>query len=67
MQIISKDQRVTSDTRQDLNDFNLQSVATQDKKGKQIVSMMPAIKRAFKIMDDDIVKLSTEIYALKVE
>ena len=46
MQIISHDKTVRSDTEQDLKEFNCQSLATQAKKGEQLVSMMPAIKKS---------------------
>ena len=65
MQIISKDQTVRTSTVQDLKDFYSQSLATQPKKGEQLVSMMPAIKKAFDLMGDDIVELSTQNDALK--
>ena len=65
MQIISNDKTVRNDTVQDLKEFNSQSLATQAKKGEQLVSMMPAIKKAFDLMGDDIVDLSTENDALK--
>ena len=65
MQIISHDKTVRSDTVQDLKQFNNQSLATQPKKGEQLVSMMPAIKKAFDLMGDDKVDLSTENDALK--
>ena len=65
MQIISKDKTVKNDTIQDLKEFNSQSLSTQAKKGEQLVSMMPAIKKAFDLMGDDVVDLSTENYALK--
>ena len=65
MQIISNDKTVRSDTVQDLKDFNSQPLTTQDKKGKQLVSMMPAIKKAFNLMGDYIVDLLTENDALK--
>ena len=65
MQIIFNDKTVRKDTIQDLKDFNLQSLSTQAKKGEQLVSMMPAIKKAFNLMGDDIVELSTENDALK--
>ena len=65
MQIISKDQTVNSDTVQGLKDFNSQSLTTHAKKGEQFVSMMPAIKKAFDFMGDDIVEISTENDALK--
>ena len=45
MQLISNDQTVRNDTVQDLKDFNSQSLATQPKKGEQLVYMMPAIKK----------------------
>ena len=48
MQIISNDQTVRSSTVQDIKDFNSQSLATQAKKGEQLVSMMPALKKVFK-------------------
>ena len=35
-------------------------MATQGEKGEQLVSMMPAIKKAFDLTGYDIVKLSTE-------
>ena len=65
MQIISDGRTVRSDTVQDLKDFNSQSLATQSKKGEQLVSIMPAIKKAFDLMGDDIVELSTESESLK--
>ena len=65
MQIISNDKTVRSDTVQDFNDINSQSLTTQAKKGEQMVCMIPAIKEAFDLMGDDIVELSTENDALK--
>ena len=64
MQIISSDKTVRNDAVQDLKEFNSQSLATQAKKGEQLYSMMPAIKKAFDLMGDDIVDLSTENDAL---
>ena len=65
MQLISGDKTVRNDTVQDLKDFNNQSLTTQAKKGEQLVSMMPAIKKAFNLMGDDIVELSVENESLK--
>ena len=65
MQLISTDQTVRSDTIQELKDFNQQSLSTQAKKGEQLTSMMPAIKKAFNILGDDIIELSTENDVLK--
>ena len=65
MQIISNDRTVRNDTVQDLKEFSFQSLPTQAKKGEQLVSMMPAIKKAFNLLGDDIVELSTENDALK--
>ena len=65
MQIISNDNIVRNDTVQDLKEFNQQSLTTQAKKGEQLVSMMPAIKKAFDLLGDDIIDLSTENDALK--
>ena len=65
MQIISNDKTVRNDTVEDLKDFNSQSLSTRAAKGEQLVSMMPAIKKAFNLLGDDIVKLSTENDALK--
>ena len=47
MQISSNDKTVRNDIIQDLKDFNQQSLTTQAKKGEQLVSMMPAIKKIF--------------------
>ena len=65
MQLISSDQTVRNDTVQDLKDFNQQSLSTQAKKGEQLTSMMPAIKKAFNVLGDDIIELSTENDVLK--
>ena len=65
MELSSNDKTVRNDTIQDLKDFNQQSLTTQAKKGEQLVSMMPAIKKAFNLMGDDIIELSTENDALK--
>ena len=65
MQISSSDQSVRSDTIQDLKEFNQQSLTTQAKKGEQLTAMMPAIKKAFNILGDDIIELSTENDVLK--
>ena len=65
MQIISTDKTVRNDTIEDLKGFNSQSLSTRAKKGEQLVSMMPAIKKAFTLLGGDIVELSTENDALK--
>ena len=65
MQLISTDQTIRNDTMQDLRDFNEQSLSSQAKKGEQLVSMMPAIKKAFNLLGDDIVDLSAENDTLK--
>ena len=65
MQISSNDKTVRNNTTKDLKDFNSQSLSTRAKKGEQLVAMMPAIKKAFNLLGDDIVDLSTENDALK--
>ena len=65
MQIISNDKTIRNDTIQDLKEFNSQSLSTQDREGEQLVSRMPAIKKAFNLMGDDIVEISTKKDALK--
>ena len=65
MQLSSNDKSVRDDTIQDLKDFNSQSLSTKAAKGEQLVSMIPAIKKAFNLLGDDIVDLSTENDALK--
>ena len=65
IQRISNDQTVTSDTVQDLKDFNSQPSATQAKEVEQLLSMMPVIGKTFDLLGDDIVKLSTENESLK--
>ena len=42
----------------DLKEIDNQSLATQSGKGEQLVSTMPATKKAFNLMGDDIVELS---------
>ena len=66
-QIISNDKTVRNDTIQDLKEYNQQFLTTQAKKGVQLVSMMPAIKKAFNVMGDDIVELSVKNECLKTQ
>ena len=65
IQISSSDKSVRNDTIEDLKEFNSQSLHTQAKKGEQLVALMPAIKKAFNLLGDDIVDLNTENDALK--
>ena len=63
----ANDKTIRSDTVQDLKESINQPLATQSKKGEQLVFMMPATKNAFNLMGDDIVELSTENDALKTK
>ena len=65
IQLISNDNTVRNDTIQDLIEFNQQSLTTQAEKGEQVTAMMPAIKKAFNVLGDDIIELSTENDVLK--
>ena len=65
IQLISNDNTVRNDTIQDLKEFNQQSLTTQAKKGEQLTAMMPAIKKAFNVLDDELIELSTENSVLK--
>ena len=65
MQLSSTDQTVRNDAMQDLNEFNQQSLSTRAKKGEQLTAMMPAIKKAFNLLGDDIVDLSADNETLK--
>ena len=65
IQNISNDKKVRKNTIQELIEYNSQSLTTQAKKGEQLVSMMPAIKKAFELLGDDIVELSVENESLK--
>ena len=66
-QIFSNDETVRSDTVQDSKDFNSQSLATQAQWGEHLVSMMPAIKKAYNSIGDDIVELSTKMMLWKIK
>ena len=65
LQLVSTDQTVRNDTIEDLKDFNSQSLSTRAKKGEQLVSMMPAFKKAFNLLADGIIDWTTENDALK--
>ena len=65
IQLISTDQTIRHNTMEDLKDFNQQSLSTQAKKGEQLTAMMPAIKKAFNVLGDDTIELSTENDVLK--
>ena len=58
MQTTSNDKTKRNDTIQDLKEFNSQSLSTKAKKGEQLVSMMPAIKKSFDSMGNDVEDLS---------
>ena len=60
MQIISNDETVRNNTVQDLKDLKSQPLATQARKGEQIFSLMPDFKKAFDLLGDHIVELSTK-------
>ena len=66
MQIISNDETVRSNTVQVLKACNSQSLATQVKKGEQLVFMMPAIEKVFDLMGDHIVEIYTRNESLKI-
>ena len=65
MQTISNGKTLRSDTIQDLNDFNSRSLTTQATKGEQLISLMPDTNKAFDLMGEDIIELSTKNDALK--
>ena len=65
IQLFSTEETVRSDTLQDLKDFVQQSLSLQAKKGEQLVTMTPAIKKAFNLLGDDIIELSVDNDALK--
>ena len=67
MQISSSDQTVRNDTIEDLKKVNQQSLTIQAKKGEQLVSVMPAIKKAFNLLGDDIIELTVENDVLKTQ
>ena len=43
-----------------MKEFNNQSLSTRAKKHEQLISMVPAIKKVFHLIGDDIVQSSTE-------
>ena len=53
MQTVSIDKLVRIE---DLKELNSQYLSTQAKKGEQLVSMMPAVKKASNLMGDDIIE-----------
>ena len=67
MRIIPSDQTVRNDTIEDLKEFNSQTLSAKAKRREELVSMMPAIKKAFNLLGDDKVDLSTENDALKYQ
>ena len=65
IQLVQNDKNVRDNTILELKEFNNQSLTTQAKKGEQLISMMPAIKKAFNLMGDDIIELDAENQTLK--
>ena len=60
LQNFSNDRTIKSKTVNDSKIFRPQSLATQVKKGEELVSMIPAFKKAFDLMGDGIKLFSTE-------
>ena len=65
IQLVKNDKSVRDNTVLELKEFNAQSLTTQAKKGEQLITMMPAIKKAFNLMGDDIIELDAENKTLK--
>ena len=65
IQLVQNDKSVRDNTILELKEFNAQSLTTQAKKGEQLITMMPAIKKAFNLMGDDIIELDAENKTLK--
>ena len=65
MQIFSTDQTIRGNTVLDSKELKSESLATQARKGEQLVSMMLAMKKAFDLLGDDLVELSTKNESVK--
>src|SRR5207247_2122558 len=65
IQLVKTNNEVRNEIINDLKEFNNQTLVTQAKKGEELVAMMPAVKKAFNMMADDIFELSTENDLLK--
>ena len=65
MQHILNDRTVKGKTVKDLKDLNSRSLSTQAEKGEHLDFRGPAIIKAFDLMGDDIIELSTENEFLK--
>ena len=65
IQLVQNDKNCTRQYSIRIKEFNNQSLTTQAKKGEQLISMMPAIKKAFNLMGDDIIELDAENQTLK--
>ena len=65
MQIIANDETVRSNTVQGSKRFNSQSLATPAEKVEKLVLLMPAIKKVFDLMADDIVEIPTKTRILE--
>ena len=64
MQTISNDKTKRNETMLDLKDLNNQSYNT-NQKSEQFVSTMPAVKKDFSLLGDDIIDIFAENAALK--
>ena len=61
----SNDKTVWSITKNDWKDFESHFLATQAKKGEQLVCKTPSIKEAFGLICDDVAKSTTDNEILK--
>ena len=65
LQHILTDKTVRSSRIQVLRDFHSRALASQPRKGEQVVSLMFSIIKIFVLMGDDLVELSTKNETLK--
>jgi regulator of replication initiation timing len=65
IQLVSSDDEVRKETIEAVSEFKNQSLTTQAKKGEQLQAMMPAIKKSFGMMVNEICELSAENSVLK--
>ena len=65
IQLVQNDKTVRDNTILELKEFNNNLYQLKLKKGEQLITMMPAIKKAFNLMGDDIIELDAENKSLK--
>src|SRR6266853_4716152 len=60
IEFLKQDPRIRTQVKNDIIEYNKQSLVTQSHRGKELVAITPVVIEAIKLMGEDIVELNVE-------